>query len=654
VPEVLAPEFVALQQAVAGRYSLERELGRGGMGIVFLARDVALDRLVAIKLLPPMQASQPGLRERFLREAQTAAKLSHPNIVAIYLVEQAGDLVFFVMAYVEGETLGQRLRARGPLQPAAAVRLLQEVAWALAYAHLRGIIHRDVKPDNILLEAGTNRAMVTDFGIARAGEITGSTAVGEILGTAQYMSPEQACGEHVDGRSDLYSLGVVGFLALSGRLPFDAPDTPSLLAQHITKPAPPLAGAAPGVPQRLAQAIDRCLAKDAAARFQTGEQFAEALTETVTLAREMPAPVRVWLTKGEGARGILYAWTGLAGMVALGQVIQMLTHGGGFDGGLVRMVAIPWALYGLHRTYQTQRVIAAGYGFEDLKMALRHQLEQRREELAYEYGHDPTILARAIRWIAFGGVAAAAAGAIYAAVSPAPSWLLTAWLMGAGSAAAIGGAVIGRFFPGRRIKAKDSLLEYRLRLADTWFGRAMFRLSGIGVKRAALSAASTYRPTEVAIGMAADALFEALPKKTRRELKDMPSIIRRLEAEATLMRARVDELNTMIAGLGDEALSAQSASLKESGAGAVVEGQRGQLRTELTSKRDQASQRLAVSVAALENLRLDLLRLKAGVGTVDQLTADLNAARDLQREIEIAVEAHREVEAALRDPAAGP
>ena len=238
-------DFLALQEALLGRYSLEREIGRGGMGIVYLAHEVALDRPVALKLLPPEFAAQPVLRERFKREARTAAQLSHPNIVPIHSVDEVGDFVFFAMAYIDGGTLGERVRSRGPLSSREAVRMLREVAWALAYSHAEGVVHRDVKPDNILLDVSSGRALVTDFGIAHVGREPGMTGAEEVLGTAEFMSPEQASGEEVDARSDIYSLGVLGFYALTGRFPFEGSNAMAVLAQHLTKPAPPVASVAP-------------------------------------------------------------------------------------------------------------------------------------------------------------------------------------------------------------------------------------------------------------------------------------------------------------------------------------------------------------------------------------------------------------------------
>jgi serine/threonine-protein kinase len=645
MPDSLSPEFVALQHAVAGRYSLERELGRGGMGIVFLARDVALDRLVAIKLLPPAQAAQAGLKERFLREARTAARLSHPNIVPIHVVEETAGLVFFVMAFVDGETLGQRLRTKGPLSPAGGARVLQEVAWALAYAHARGVVHRDVKPDNILIEQGTGRAMVSDFGIARAGETTGSTAAGEILGTAQYMSPEQASGEPVDGRSDIYSLGIVGFYALSGKLPFDSPDVAALLAMQITRPAPPLSATAPGVSPKAAQAIDRCLAKNPDDRWPTGEAFAEALAQSTAVAREIPAPIRVWITRGQTARPVLYLWSAA---LAEGALISVINSASPWP--WLGMFGATWSLFLFNRLYRIQQVLALGYTVDDIRAALRQQIERRAEELEFEHdlGREPPWWAKGIRWITYGAFGAVALiTALPSSVLGTAGWLFR--LLAGATIVGAGGAVVGWVFPGRKITARsDRALEFRLKLLESPVGRFMTRLATVGLSSRVLPAPGSHRPTELAIGMAADQIFESLPKDSRKALEDLPSLVRRLEAEAQGMRARVEELNAMIAGLGDEALSAQSATLRENPAGAVVGDQRSKLRADLIAKREQASQRLAVSVAALENIRLDLLRLKAGVGTVDQLTADLDAARDLQAEIALAIESRREVEVLIR------
>ena len=299
--------------ALAGQYLLERELGRGGMGVVYLARDVKLDRPVALKVLPPALAADAVVRERFLREARTAARLAHPNVVPVYRADEIGGTAFFAMAYVEGESLAERLDARGVMAPADAVRVLRDVAWALAYAHARGVVHRDVKPENILLERATGRALVTDFGIAHQREALDVSAArltrdGHVLGTLHYMSPEQVGGLPVDGRSDLYALGVVAYLALGGRLPFGDLAGPAVLVAHATRPAPPLHEVRPELPAALAAAVDRCLAKDPDARYATGEQMAEALeraleSEPAGQGTEdgWPADLPTSLSEGEAA-----------------------------------------------------------------------------------------------------------------------------------------------------------------------------------------------------------------------------------------------------------------------------------------------------------------------------------------------------------------
>jgi serine/threonine-protein kinase len=247
------------------------------MGIVYLARDLKLDRPVAIKTLPPHLAGNADVRERFLREARTAAHLSHPNIVPIHRADDIGGQVFFVMGYVDGESLAQRIQERGRPPFAETVAQLRDVALALGYAHARGVVHRDVKAENILIERSTGRAVVTDFGIARLAESKQLTATGQVLGTVHYMSPEQVTGDPIDGRSDVYALGVVAYLALSGRFPFDSETPSAILVSHVTMLAPRLRDVAPDVPVALAAIVDRCLEKNVGDRFESSGALAEAL-----------------------------------------------------------------------------------------------------------------------------------------------------------------------------------------------------------------------------------------------------------------------------------------------------------------------------------------------------------------------------------------
>lgn len=284
----------SLERVVAGRYAVERELGRGGMGAVFLARDISLDRLVAIKVLPPDLAFNPVLRERFVREAKLAASLSHPNIIHVHSVLEQGDLLAIVMQYVDGETLSQRIARSGPYDETDCARLLQDAAWALGYAHARGIVHRDVKPDNLMIERGTGRVLIMDFGIARSESATSLTEVGQSIGSPYYMSPEQAAAEEIDGRSDLYSLGCVGFFAATGRTPFTATAAHRLLMLHMTQAPPLVTELRPEFPRALGDLIGRLLSKDRVERFETGEALAEAINDLHLRTREIAPLLRLF------------------------------------------------------------------------------------------------------------------------------------------------------------------------------------------------------------------------------------------------------------------------------------------------------------------------------------------------------------------------
>ena len=278
------------RDALAGRYAIERELGAGGTAVVYLAHDSKHDRRVAIKVLRPEIAAGIGT-ERFVQEIRVAAQLHHPHILPLFDSGEAGGLLYYVAPYVEGESL-RELRTREPQLPLPqALGIVRQVAGALAHAHARGIVHRDVKPENILLEGG--EAIVADFGIALALRAAGGermTAAGLALGTPTYISPEQAAGGGVvDGRSDIYSLGCVLYEMLAGEPPFSSPTPQAVLARHLHDTPPSVAVLRPTVPPGVASAVARALAKSPADRYATATDFAAALERTSS-----PGAGRAW------------------------------------------------------------------------------------------------------------------------------------------------------------------------------------------------------------------------------------------------------------------------------------------------------------------------------------------------------------------------
>ena len=302
-----------LTTAVSDRYTIERELGAGGMATVYLAHDVKHDRQVALKVLRPDLAASLGA-DRFLREVRIAANLSHPHILPLYDSGEADGFLFYVMPYVEGESLREKLDREGELPIPEATRILKEIADALAYAHEHRVVHRDIKPDNVMLSG--RHALVMDFGVAKAvSEATGRhqvTTAGVALGTPTYMAPEQAAADpHVDHRADIYALGVLAYEILAGRPPFMGTTAQQILSAQVMVAPEPLATYRSTVPPELAEVIMRCLEKKPADRWQTAEELLQPFEAMSTSSqgitpvetRPMSNPARYF-----GSAGVMSAW----------------------------------------------------------------------------------------------------------------------------------------------------------------------------------------------------------------------------------------------------------------------------------------------------------------------------------------------------------
>ncbi|HEX9704273.1 MAG TPA: serine/threonine-protein kinase, partial [Gemmatimonadales bacterium] len=402
--------------------------------------------------------------------ARIAAQLSHPNIVPIFAVDEVGAFVFFVMAYVEGETLGHRIRAQGHLDPAEAVRVLGDVALALGHAHARGVVHRDVKPDNILLEAGTGRVLVTDFGIAHAANDRIITGPGRVVGTAEFMSPEQARGEAARPATDVYSLGVVGYYALAGRLPFTGADDLAVLASHVADAVPSLKSVAPWIPRRLAATLERCLAKDPVVRFSDGHALAYALVTHAAAWEIPPLAVRGFLAEGRhlSAPAVAYAACFTLGVgVLIGAGAQIAT--------LLAFAAVGMVLPLPIVLTRVRRLVATGHSGDDLVAGLEAELRRRREELAFVYGVKPSVFERVLRLVVFGALVAGTAAAVVGHRWPgAPDWVWSAAL-GSGAVALLAGVVARA----RGALRDDPRLARTLRFWRGPLGRLLFRLAAL-------------------------------------------------------------------------------------------------------------------------------------------------------------------------------
>jgi hypothetical protein len=623
---MIDPVFLRLQTLLAGRFSLEREIGRGGMGIVYLARDVALERPVAIKVLAPHLAARTEMRARFLREARIAAQCFHPHIVPIHAVEEADDLAWIVMAYVRGETLADRLRRTGPLPADEVRRLAREVGWALAYAHQRGVVHRDIKPENLLIDVSTGRFVIADFGIAQATDYHTPTG-GSATGTARYMAPEQALGEAIDGRADLYALGVTLFFAASGRLPFDGASAVALVAQHAVQPAPSVRSVVPTMPLELARAIDRCLAKQPDQRFGDAGQFLAAIEPDVRDA-PLPPAFRAVHDDAAGARSMLW-WTGVVGvssvLLAIGERSGSLGYAviTSVGTGATLMFGAASLFRSIEAMLGTRSLLRAGHDGEDVARALTGTHVSPSSEGRWR--------GSAAAWATVGAGAALALSQGTITDLPLPdvvsdivqivALFLPPMLMARGAEGMLHATRPGRWL--RDVMHRKVLAPTVRRVVQWLSPRSASTLPNPSFQTLADA------PTEVLLVRAVESAVGALPAAHRATMADADGIARGLAQQITRLRAEAQQLD------GREA----DALLVRDSAGRL------QALDVVRDARVALQARLQTAMAALESLRLDVLRLGAN-GVDTGLTTELGRARDVQHR----VDAIREVREMVHTP----
>lgn len=635
-----------LKEALGDAYTIEGEIGRGGMGVVYRARDERLQRRVAIKVLPPELAFSSEIRQRFTREAQTAARLSHPHIVPIHDVGEGNGIVYFVMGLIEGESLAARIRRRGRVPAEETRRIIRETADALSAAHAVSVIHRDIKPDNILLEGTRGRVVVTDFGIAKAMSATSGatlTSAGMAIGTPSYMSPEQAAGEReIDGRSDLYSVGIVAYQMLSGELPFNAPTVAGILMKQITETAPLLHEHFADVPEDLSLAVARCLEKDPANRWSSADGLRRAL-ESRNVAGYRPTGLGWKAQTRESTSPLLRPspTRGTRPATERPAPVRPTRPGGG-----IRV--------GVHLGPRD-----GGYASRAEARAAERQARRDRDALQRDLKDgplpdtgEPLVVVRArrefARWAAINGglflINMTFAG------GPQHPWFLI-------PAAAMGMGLMKRYSDLWQAGYSWRDVVHRPDAPDA-VGSGDKKLKIKGVKQVAepkVAEFGGYQDRMQQVYKDRGMILSLMGKLSATDKEMLPDIVETTEGLYARAAQLAETLNSM-EGLGIDdtpRIEIRLAELQERAPGeergrqiSLLEQQLQRCR-ELHVQRTQFADRFESCVLAMQNVRLDLMRLKqSGVGAVlNGLTMATQQARALSRDVDHAIGAAAEVKA---------